>query len=105
MRIPIWVTLAIAALVLGFGGYRLYLALKKPPLDVEEASPQRRGLYAMSKRSHLLIGAVYLLLGIGLVATSFGWNPFGGAVAGDTEAPKPGAEPSKPGSVPVDQLK
>ena len=35
------------------------------------------GLYAMGRRTHVLIGVVYLLLGGALVATSFGWNPFG----------------------------
>src|SRR5687767_11917308 len=100
MRIPVWVTLAVAALVIGFGGYRLFLGLRK---DRDLDTP-KRGLYGMSKRTHLIIGTFYLLLGAGLVATSFGWNPFGSAIGPDTEEPKQGEEPSKPGSVPIDQL-
>lgn len=86
MRIPVWLTLAIAALVIIFGVYRIYLALARTPEQSEKAK-QRGGLYAMGKRTHLLIGVVYLLLGAGLVATSFGWNPFGSSVAPETEKP------------------
>ena len=98
MRIPVWLTLGVAVLVLGFGSYRLFLAFRKP----SELEKPKSGLYAMSKRSHLMIGAIYVLLG--LVATSFGWNPFGGSVGPDTQTPAKGAEPSKAGSVPIDQL-
>jgi hypothetical protein len=104
MRIPVWLTLCVAALVLGFGSYRLYLAFRKST-ETDEELAKKRGLYAMRKRTHLLIGMVYVLLGAGLLATSFGWNPFGGSIGPDTEAPKPGAQPSKPGSIPIDQLK
>jgi hypothetical protein len=74
VRIPVWLTLAIAALVIIFGSYRLYLATR----PVDESAPPRRGLYSMSKRAHLMVGIVYLLLGAGLIATTFGFNPFGG---------------------------
>lgn len=100
MRIPVWLTLAVAVIVLGFGSYRLYLAFRKPG----ELDKPKTGLYAMSKRSHLVIGAIYLLLGIGLVATSFGWNPFGGSIGPDTQTPAKGTEPTKDKTIPVDQL-
>jgi len=74
VRIPVWLTLAIAALVIIFGSYRLYLATRPP----DESATPRRGLYAMSKKMHLFVGVIYLLLGAGLVATAFGFNPFGG---------------------------
>ena len=93
MRIPVWLTLGVAALVLGFGAYRLYLAFRKPS---ERDAPKRKGLYAMAKRTHLLIGVVYILLGCGLVATSFGWNPLGGAIGPDTETPAKGVIPIDP---------
>ena len=73
VRIPVWLTIGIAALVIIFGLYRLYLATRK----VDVAQP-RRGLYSMSKKMHLFVGVIYLLLGSGLIATSFGFNPFGG---------------------------
>lgn len=72
MRVPVWLTLGIAALVMIFGIYRLRLALRA---DSASDTP-KRGLYAMGKRTHLLIGIVYLLLAGALAATSFGWNPF-----------------------------
>jgi hypothetical protein len=74
VRIPVWLTLGIAALVIIFGLYRLYLATR----PVDDSGPPRRGLYSMSKKMHLFVGVIYLLLGSGLIATSFGFNPFGG---------------------------
>jgi hypothetical protein len=50
----------------------------------------------MGRRTHFLVGLVYLLLGGALVATSFGWNPFGNMFGSGTEAPTKG-------SVPIDQ--
>ena len=101
MRIPVWLTLGVAALVFGFGAYRLYLAFRKPS-ERDAAPTKRKGLYAMAKRTHLVIGIVYLLLGGGLVATSFGWNPLGGAIGPDTEPTKDPA-PTK-GAIPIDPL-
>ena len=89
MRIPVWLTLGVAAVVIIFGAYRIYIATR-PATDDESAKPRSR-LYAMSKRTHLFVGVIYLALGAGLIATSFGWNPFGGSA--ETEAP---AKPSAP---------
>ena len=100
MRIPVWLTLAIAALVIIFGAYRLYLATR-PPAEPTEAP--RRGFYTMSKRAHLFVGIIYLALGAGLIATSFGWNPFGGNIGPDTTKPTKDTAPTKTG-VPTDQL-
>lgn len=83
MRVPVWLTLGIAALVMIFGVYRIRLALK---VKDQSGDQPRKGLYAMGKRTHLLIGIVYLLLAGALVATSFGWNPFGDSF-GSTEKP------------------
>ncbi|MBA3500258.1 MAG: hypothetical protein M4D80_19965 [Myxococcota bacterium] len=82
-----------------FGGYRIYLATRKAaPDDVP-----KKGLYRMSRRTHAMIGAVYLLLGAALVATTLGWNPFGDYFAVDTKTPPKEEAPSKT-PVPVDQL-
>jgi hypothetical protein len=99
MRIPVWLTLGIAALVHGFGIYRLFLAFRKQG----EVDPPKRGFYGMGKRAHLTIGVLYVLLGLGLFATSFGWNPLGGMMGPSTEEPKAGEEPTK-GQLPLDQL-
>ena len=99
MRIPVWLTFGVAALVIAFGSYRLYLAFRKPG----ELAAEKKGFYGMGKRAHLMIGILYLLLGGGLIATALGWNPFGGLIGPDTEQPQAGEEPTK-GTVPIDQL-
>ena len=101
MRVPVWLTLGVALLVCVFGLYRIRLALRADG-GAPEVRP-RRGIYAMGKRTHALIGIVYLLLGGALIATSFGWNPFGNAFGPKTTVPSKDAVPSKPG-VPIDQL-
>ena len=100
MRIPVWLTIAAAVLVIAFGSFRIYLAFKKP--DPNEPPP-RSGFYRMGKRMHLVIGIVYLALGAALVATTLGWNPFGDFFAGDTETPPKDEAPTKT-RVPIDQL-
>ncbi|MDB4957028.1 MAG: hypothetical protein JWO36_4597 [Myxococcales bacterium] len=101
MRVPVWLTLGVAALVLIFGIYRIRIAFRTT--DEEVRAKQRGGLYGMGRRTHLLIGIVYLLLGGALVATSFGWNPFGGVFGPDTEVPTKDKAPTSV-RVPIDQL-
>ena len=96
MRIPQWLSILIAALVILFGAYRLWLAVSGPSDD--ERAKARRGLMAMSRRQHGLVGVLYLLVGGALLATSFGFNPFGG----DKPAPTaPGAPARNPGAIQV----
>jgi hypothetical protein len=107
VRIPIWLTLGVALLVSTFGAYRIWLGLRTdPPRDPDEPPPSSifgGGMYRMSKRAHLAVGAIYLLLGAALVATSFGWNPIGGMFGPTTEEPTKDNAPVKPGTVPIDQ--
>jgi hypothetical protein len=101
MRVPVWLTLAVALLVIIFGIYRIRLGFRS---DEEDARARaRKGLYALGRRTHVLIGIVYLLLGGALVATSFGWNPFGNFFGGGTETPAKSNAPTK-GGIPVDGL-
>ena len=102
MRVPVWLTLGVAFLVCAFGAYRVRLAFRSDEAD--ERARARKGLYAMGRRTHLLIGVVYLLLGAALVATTFGWSPFDGLIGPSTSAPAKGAAPAKPHTIPVDQL-
>jgi hypothetical protein len=102
MRVPVWLTLGVAVLVCVFGAYRIRIAFRSDEED--QRARERKGLYAMGRRTHFLIGVIYLLLGGALVATSFGWNPLGGMIGPRTETPANDAAPSKPGSVPTDQL-
>jgi len=76
VRIPVWLTVGVAILVIVFGIHRIRLSFRSD--EEEERARKRKGLYAMGRRTHRLIGVVYLLLGAALVATSLGWNPFGG---------------------------
>jgi uncharacterized iron-regulated membrane protein len=101
MRIPVWLTIAIAVFVTGFGAYRIYLATKKPSPDAEAP---KRGFYRMGRRTHALIGVVYLLLGGALIATTLGWNPFGDSFAVGSKTPPKDEAPQR-APVPIDQLK
>ena len=105
MRVPVWLTLAVAAVVIFFGLFRIRMGLR--PVAKPDEPPRRSvmggGLYRMSPRMHLVIGVVYLLLGGALIATSFGWNPFGGAFGPSTETPSKDKAPTRTG-VPIDTL-
>ncbi len=72
--VPQWLALIVAAAVILFGIYRLWLAFGGP--SDEERAEQRRGLMAMPRRQHGAIGIIFLLVAGALIATAFGWNPF-----------------------------
>jgi len=76
MTLPSWVTFLVAALVIGFGGYRIWIAFR--PEDAEARARQRKGLYALPRRTHFLFGLLYLLLGGFLIAAGLGYklSPF-----------------------------
>jgi hypothetical protein len=85
--------LGAAALVIIFGLYRIKLSFRNDEED--ERARAKKGLYAMSRRSHRLVGIVYLLLGGFLIAASFGWNPVGKLIGPSSESPKtPAAAPT-----------
>jgi hypothetical protein len=71
MRLPLWLTLMCASMVILWGAYRIKLGLRSA--EAEAAAREKKGIYGMPRRTHLLIGVVYLLLGGGLVAISQGW--------------------------------
>ncbi len=102
MRIPVWLTIGVAILVIVFGIHRIRLSFRSE--EAEARAPQRKGLYAMSRRKHRILGALYILLGAALVATALGWNPMGNLFAPETDAPAKGAEPTK-APLPEDGLK
>ena len=103
MRVPVWLTLGVAIVVLAFGGYRIYLGTRKRVAGDEAAQGARRGYYRMSPRSHLLVGVIYVLLGAALIATSFGFNPLGGVFGPSTQAPPKSQAPTT-GGVPIDTI-
>jgi len=72
MLVPQWVSFVIAAVVTAFGVYRIYLAI-----TVDSARNNGRGLYRLGRRTHVLFGILYLLLGAFVLASGFGFRPFG----------------------------
>ncbi len=74
MPLPRWLVFAVAAWVIIFGIYRLWLAFKKPP-SPDDPNFHRKGLFAATPRRHFLLGVIYLILGAYLVMAGFGVNP------------------------------
>jgi hypothetical protein len=73
MRVPSWLSFLIAGLVIAFGLYRVRLALTAADVYAERRG--RGAMYALPRRTHLVVGIVYLILGGWLVATAFGMPP------------------------------
>jgi len=74
VRLPPWVPLFIGVLVALFGMYRVRIAFRTRGDD--ERARQQGGLYAMARRTHLLVGVLYVIMGGMLVATAFGVKIF-----------------------------
>lgn len=63
-------------MVASFGAYRLKIAFRS---RADQAKAEKgRGLYSLPRRTHILFGVLYLLLGLFLVAAGLGWirSPF-----------------------------
>ncbi|HTJ43292.1 MAG TPA: hypothetical protein VL463_14405 [Kofleriaceae bacterium] len=95
MRVPQWLSLLVAAWVIVFGLYRLWIA--RDPRTDQRRAEGKKGMFVMKRSTQALLGVVYLLLGAALIATSFGWNPLSSVTAPDTNAPAS----SKPKSIEV----
>jgi uncharacterized membrane protein HdeD (DUF308 family) len=70
MHIPPWVFVVIGVLVIVFGIWRIRLSRRT--LEEDQAAKQRGGLYGVNRRTHLLIGCLYILLGVYLLVEAFG---------------------------------
>jgi hypothetical protein len=70
VALPPWVPFVIGLLVFTFGAYRIRLAFRKP--EVDEEARKRGGLYGMGKRTHFLVGVVYIIGGVMLILWAFG---------------------------------
>ena len=70
VSLPPWIPFVIGTLVVLFGAYRIRIAFRSPEED--EKARARGGLYAMRRRTHVLVGIVYLLMGAALVLSAFG---------------------------------
>ena len=72
MFVPPFITFTVAACVIAFGCYRLFLAFT---VDAETLA-KRKGLYGMSKSRHTFYGILYLVLGAMLIAGALGYPLF-----------------------------
>lgn len=87
MAIPQWLAILIAAVVLGYGALRMWLAVAGP--SNEERAKARTGMMAMSRRSHGLVAILLWIAGAMLLASAFGWKPWGGSTAPTAPADRP----------------
>jgi uncharacterized membrane protein HdeD (DUF308 family) len=74
MNLPTWIIFLVAGWVILFGAFRIYIAFRTKAQD--EKWKSKGGLYAMPRRTHFLIGIIYLILGTFLLLSAFGWRPF-----------------------------
>ena len=61
MSLPPWLTGLVAGVVLIYGVFRIKMALWG--YQAQSSLRQHRGLYGMSRKHHILIGIIYLILG------------------------------------------
>jgi hypothetical protein len=88
MVVPAWLALTCAAMVIVWGVYRVKVSLRSA--EQEKRAARMKGLYAMPRRTHLLVGVIYILLGVGLAGIGLGWRPFQWVIGGDeTTQPAP----------------
>jgi hypothetical protein len=75
MMLPRWIPFLIAAWVIAFGILRLRIAMRKDDAETSDRPNYRKGgYYARSKRSHMLFGISYLVLGAYCIAMGFGYQ-------------------------------
>jgi hypothetical protein len=75
--LPDWMVITVAALVIGFGLFRIKLAFRSAAEDAR--ARERGGLFGYPRHTHALFGIVFILLGVLLLAGVFGlklpWLP------------------------------
>lgn len=69
MQVPAWVFAVVGGLMVLFGAYRARLGFRSAAQD--EWAKKQGGLYA-AKRTHLLVGVIYVLVGLYLLLGAFG---------------------------------
>lgn len=72
MQLPRWVVFLVAAWVILFGAYRIYIGFRRP----KDGEAKKGGMWGLPKRTHFLVGVIYLILGTFLILSAFGWRPF-----------------------------
>jgi hypothetical protein len=69
-RLPAWLVIAVGAIVVVFGVFRLRLALRSA--KEQEEAKQKGGLFSYPRRTHGLFGIVYILMGFLLIIGALG---------------------------------
>jgi hypothetical protein len=70
LTLPRWLVLLVGALVIAFGLYRIRMGFRSDEED--QKARARGGMYGFPRRTHALIGIVYLIMGTMLVLSGFG---------------------------------
>jgi hypothetical protein len=70
MVLPREIVLFVGALVLTFGIYRIRIGFRSDSED--QKAKVRGGMYGFSRRTHVLIGVIYVLMGGALLLAGFG---------------------------------
>jgi len=68
--LPPWLVIAVGTLVIVFGLFRIRLAFRSA--EEEQAARARGGLFGYGRRTHVLFGVVYILMGVMLLLGLFG---------------------------------
>ncbi len=69
-RLPVWLVVLVGGLVVVFGVFRLTLAFRSKEDDAR--ARERGGLIGLPRRTHGLVGVVYLIAGTLLILTALG---------------------------------
>jgi len=72
MVLPRWLVFVLAAWVVVFGVYRLWVAFRREESDGKTSHWRQVSVFGRTKRAHAIYGVAYLLLGGMLLATGFG---------------------------------
>ena len=85
LNIPRWLVFLVAFWVITFGVFRIYIARQKlAERDPRQPNFRRGGLYAQSRRRHIVFGLAYVALGGVLISMGFGVQlPMYGGCQGD----------------------
>jgi uncharacterized membrane protein YidH (DUF202 family) len=67
---PAWVSYIVGAVVILFGVFRIKMGFRST--EENDKAMKRGGLYALPRRTHILIGIVYIALGVYLILLGIG---------------------------------
>jgi uncharacterized membrane protein HdeD (DUF308 family) len=72
-HIPTWILILVGGLVSVFGVFRIFLGFRSAEED--ERARSRGGLFGMRRTTHIVIGLIYVVMGVFLILGAFGVRP------------------------------